>query len=194
MNAGKTGFAPTARDVRLAPDTSLAIRANIVLQTSEGILEGVAEAMHGVITLRGRARTSAERARAGLAVANIDGAQGVRNLLQLVEEPGPAHQIEDAPSPQPDSITGSPADEILKERVEAALKSEPNSDLHAVKVLGVNQGVVHMSGEGVTMTGRLRAVEVAWNAAESVPDERTNTDTQNTNNETITVAHKGEKQ
>jgi osmotically-inducible protein OsmY len=190
MNAGKTGFTPTARDIRLTPDTSLAIRANIVLQTSEGVLEGVAEALHGVITLRGRARSASERAKAGLAVANIDGAQGVRNLLQLVEEAPSELQLEGVRGPGPDSEaeskTDSPADDLLKERVEAALKSEPNTD--AVKVLGVNHGVVHMSGEGVTMTGRLRAVELAWNAAESVPEEH------QSSSETITIVHKGEKQ
>jgi osmotically-inducible protein OsmY len=185
MNAGKIGFVPTARDIRVTPDTSLAIRANIVLQTSEGILEGVAEALHGVITLRGRARSASERAKAGLAVANIDGAQGVRNLLQLVEESGPAIQLESAQSLPPEATTDSPADDLLKERVEAALKAEPNTE--PVKVLGVNHGVVHMSGEGVTMTGRLRAVELAWDAAESVTDEQSNS------NETITIVHKGEK-
>jgi len=167
MNPQKIAHVPHLAGVRVAdptPDVSLADRANIVLKTTEGVnlIDGLIETNQGVVTLRGRVKTAAQRARAGLAVAGIDGVQGVRNLIEVdagIEPPAIVHDTR-------------PTDEVLKERVEAAIKSESENDkkLEGLKVTGVNHGVVHMSGQGVTMTGRLRAVELAWNAAESVEE------------------------
>lgn len=57
-------------------------------------------------------------------------------------------------------------DAVLKERVEAALKRDHNKKLDGLTVVNVNHGLITMEGTGVTMTGRLRAIELAWKAAE----------------------------
>jgi hypothetical protein len=57
-------------------------------------------------------------------------------------------------------------DAVLKEKVEAALKRDHDKKLDGLTVVDVNHGLIHMEGTGVTMTGRLRAVELAWKAAE----------------------------
>ena len=167
MNPQKISHVPHLAGVNApepSPDVSLANRANIVLKTTDGVnlIDGSVETNQGVVTLKGRVKTAAQRAHAGLAVASIDGVQGVRNLIE----------VDAGLEPQPVLGEARPTDEVLKERVEAAIKSESENDkkLEGLKVTGVNHGVVHMSGQGVTMTGRLRAVELAWNAAESVEE------------------------
>ncbi len=160
MNLGKAATLTLAgnKAIRVSDDMSLSLRANVVLQTTPGVSlsEGGAWSTQGVVTLRGRVRTGAQRAKAGLAVAAIDGVQGVRNLIEVVEEAG-----EFTPR------DAEPTDEVIKKKVEAALKAEGDRKLQGLKVTDVNNGVVHMSGKGVSLTGRLRAIELAWNAAEA---------------------------
>lgn len=164
MNQGKAAATHTLSEqqtIRVSDDTSLGVRAKIVLQTTPGLnlIEGAVSTTHGVVTLRGRVGTAAQRAKAGLAVAAIDGVEGVRNLLDVVEE-----VVEVTP---PDA---EPIDHVIKKNVEAALKAERDGKLQGLKVTDVNNGVVHMSAKGVTLTGRLRAIELAWNAAETVDE------------------------
>ena len=164
MNAGKTAMTLTltARDaIGVSHDTSLTDRANIVLHTTSGVhlLDGSAETTHGVVTLRGRVASQPQRATAGLAVAAIDGVLGVRNLLEV----DPALEVA-TPSAR---TAAEPADSVIKENVEAALHVEGGRALEGLKVTDVDHGVVHMSGKGVTITNRLRAVELAWNAVET---------------------------
>lgn len=172
MNPGNSSVA--TQPLPNTTDAAIGVRANIVLKTLKGvsIIDGMASAAHSVITLRGRVRTSAERARAGLAVASIDGVQGVRNLLELErvgtsppngETHGPGSVESDPPLP----------DQTIKERLEAALRADNSRKLAGVKVTDVNHGVVHMTGRDVTMSGRWRAVELAWNAAGSAPEDGT---------------------
>jgi osmotically-inducible protein OsmY len=169
-------------------DTSLTDRANVVLQTTDGVhvIDGAAATTHAVVTLRGRVSTAAQRAKAGLAVASIDGVLGVRNLLEVVEEPETVTLSGTSVGEEPETVTlfgksvgeepetvtlfgtseSAPTDNVIKENVEAALRNNGGRALRGLKVTGVDHGVVHMSGKGVTMTGRLRAVELAWDAAE----------------------------
>ncbi len=161
MNLGRTGATLTLAGHKANPvsdDTSLSLRANVVLQTTPGvtIIEGGAVSAQGVVTLRGRVRTGAQRAKVGLAVAAIDGVQGVRNLIEVVLGEGEFTPREEEPT-----------DEVIKKNLEAALKAERDRKIQGLKVTDVNNGVVHMSGKGVTLTGRLRAIELAWNAAEA---------------------------
>lgn len=163
MNPGKAGATPTVaghNTIRVSDDTSLSLRANVVLQTTPGvtITEGGACSTQGVVTLCGRVRTGDQRAKAGLAVAAIDGVQGVRNLIE----------VEGAGEFTPRAA--EPVDEVIKKKLEAALKAERDRKLQGLKVTDVNNGVVHMSGKGVTLTGRLRAIELAWNAAEAADE------------------------
>jgi osmotically-inducible protein OsmY len=197
-------------------DTSLTDRANVVLQTTDGVhvIDGAAATTHAVVTLRGRVSTAAQRAKAGLAVASIDGVLGVRNLLEVVEEPETVNLSRTSVGEEPETVAlfgtsvgeepetvtlfgtsvgeepetvalfgtsvveepatvtlsgtseSAPTDNVIKENVEAALRINGGRALRGLKVTGVDHGVVHMSGKGVTMTGRLRAVELAWDAAE----------------------------
>jgi len=140
-------------------DAWLTDRARIVLQATDGIRlnESVAETTHGVVTLHGRVGSPEQRAKAGLAVAAIDGVLGVRNLLEVAPE------VEMPRSGK----AGEPADSVIKENVEAVLHSEGGRALQGLKVTDVDHGVVHMSGKGMTMTNRLRALELAWRACET---------------------------
>lgn len=164
MNPGKANATHTLaghKTIHVSDDTSLSVRANIVLQTTQGVslIEGAASTTQGVVTLRGRVRTAAQRAKAGLAVAAIDGVQGVRNLLDVVAEASEGTPRE-----------AEPTDEVIKKKLEAALNAERDRKLLGLKVTDVNNGVIHMSGKGVTLTGRLRAIELAWNAAEAADE------------------------
>jgi len=64
------------------------------------------------------------------------------------------------------AVVIDPSDAILKARVEAALKLDRDRRLKDLKV-GVNHGVIQMDATGVTLTGRLRAIQLAWDAAEN---------------------------
>ena len=166
MNIGKTAMTvtqPGPDAMRVSHDTSLTDRANIVLRTTSGVevIDGYASTAQGVVTLHGRVPTAAQRAQAGLAVASIDGVLGVRNFLEVDE--GSVTLTLPGKSPV------ASADSAIKENVEAALHSKGGPAVEGLKVTDVDHGVVHMSGKGVTMTGRLRAVELAWDAAEKTP-------------------------
>lgn len=58
------------------------------------------------------------------------------------------------------------ADALLKERLEAALRLERDRSLQGLKVKGVSHGAIQMDATGLTMTGRLRAIQLAWDIAE----------------------------
>lgn len=162
MNDGKSALTLTLKvptTASVSHDPSLADRAKIVLMTTAGVhvIDGAAASTGGVVTLSGRVATASQRAKVGIAVASIDGVLGVRNLLEVVDGPDPV---------MPPAAADVPTDNAIRAKVEAALQSEGGRALEALKVTRVEHGVVHMSGKGVTLTGRLRAIELAWNAAE----------------------------
>jgi osmotically-inducible protein OsmY len=137
---------PNLQALNANSDAWLTSRARIVLLASESIAltDGFVEARDGVVTLKGTVGTYAEQQRAGEAVSAIDGVKGVRNFLKVM-------------GAKPDRQK----DAEIKERVEHALRKDPSLD--GLKVEGVDHGVVRMTGKGVTMTGRLRAIELVWN-------------------------------
>jgi osmotically-inducible protein OsmY len=154
MNAGKPGLTvtpPHIKGMAESPDVWLTTRARIVLLTTEGVTvsDGFIEAHGGVVTLRGTVSTRAEQEKAGLAVGGIDGVKAVRNFVRVVEPKSKAK--------------AKPTDQEIKERVEKALMADKT--LEGLKVAAVDHGVVRMSGQGVSLTGRLRAIELAWNVA-----------------------------
>ncbi len=169
MNPGSSSVA--TQPLRTSHDTALALRASIVLKTLKGVClsEGNAAAAHGVVTLHGRVRTSAERARAGLAVASIDGVHGVRNHLEVSAEPSARLAGETG-----ESESNAPApplpDQTIKERIEAAVRADKTRKLEGLKVTEVNHGVVLMSAKDLSLSGSWRAVELAWDAAGTAPE------------------------
>ena len=131
-------------------DVWLTTKARIALLTTDGVsVTGVnVDTVDGAVTLHGKVNTDAEKEKATLAVRSVDGVKSVRNLLQVV----------------PDAIKSAvrASDEAIKDGVETALK--PAKGLEGVTVASVNNGVVLLSGKAITLTEKVRAIELAWNA------------------------------
>ena len=172
MNSGSSSV--VTQPVPTHTEGALGVRANIVLKTLKGVSVSEVETSvaKGVITLNGVVRTTAQRAKAGLAVAGIDGVLGVRNLLEVEAASGVTSGL-DGETEVPDSDTSSPplSDGAIKERIESALRADQSKKLEGVKVTRVNHGVVQMSGKDVSMSGQWRAVELAWDAAGTEPED-----------------------
>jgi len=141
---GATTFAADANDVWLTT------KAKIALLTADGVsvLDVNVDTVNGSVTLHGKVKTEAEKAKAATAVRGVEGVKSVNNLLQVV------------PDAFKDSVKAS--DEAIKDRVQAALKSD--TTVSGISVASVNNGVVLLSGKAATLTEKLRAIELAWSA------------------------------
>ena len=130
-------------------DVWLTTKAKIALLTAEGVsVRGVnVDTVDGAVTLHGKVKTEAEKEKAGATVRGVDGVKNVRNLLQVV------------PDAFKDAIKAS--DAVIKDRVQAALKTDKSVD--GINVASVNNGVVLLSGKAPGLTEKLRAIELAWN-------------------------------
>ena len=130
-------------------DVWLTTKAKIALLTAEGgSVRGVnVDTVDGAVTLHGKVKTEAEKEKAGATVRGVDGVKNVRNLLQVV------------PDAFKDAIKAS--DAVIKDRVQAALKTDKSVD--GINVASVNNGVVLLSGKAPGLTEKLRAIELAWN-------------------------------
>jgi len=121
-----------ARDSSLAPaghDELLAGQAEVLLLTVDGAdfrRVGV-DAVDGVVTLSGEVRTESERKQAAAVVRRVEGVRDVNNQLQVAHE-----------------RSVRPPDQTLKDRVEAALRSDKTFE--GVRVESVGRGVVQVSG------------------------------------------------
>jgi hyperosmotically inducible periplasmic protein len=132
-------------------DVWLTTKAKITLLTTDGVSvrDVNVDTVDGAVTLHGKVKTEAEKDKAAIAVRGVDGVKSVRNLLQVV------------PEGFKESVKAS--DEVIKDGVNAALKADKS--VEGVKVASVNNGVVLLSGKTVTLTEKLRAIELAWNVA-----------------------------
>jgi len=131
------------------PDAWITTKAKIALLTAEGV-HGTAvdvDTVDGRVTLHGKVRSEAEKARAVEVVRTIEGVRNVRDLLVVVSKEGE------------EAVTES--DDAVKERVTTALKSDPGLADSSVAVQSVNAGVVLLSGKAATLSAHLRAIEVA---------------------------------
>ena len=135
---------------RLAPsnDVWLATKARVALLTTEGVsvkdLDVVA--VEGAVTLHGRVKTGAEKAKAGFVVSAVEGVKRVRNMMRV--------------SPQAFGTVQRVSDERLRLAIEAALLADHH--LEVVKVVSVENGVVVLEGTVVSLEEKLRAIELVW--------------------------------
>jgi osmotically-inducible protein OsmY len=126
-------------------DAWLTTKAKLTLLTTEGVSASAVnvDTVDGRITIHGKVKSDAEKAKAEATVKQLDGVKEVRNLLQVV------------PEGQKDVVNAS--DESIKDGVEKALAASPS--LKDVKVASVNKGVVLLSGKTATTADSLKAVE-----------------------------------
>src|SRR5262245_38226012 len=111
-----------------ARDTWITTKAKVKLLTADDVSVSAVhvDTVDGNVTLHGKVKNAAEKARAEAAVKGLDGVKSVRNLLQVVPDA----------FKQPTRI----ADAELKQNVETALKAD--AALEGVNVASVNNGVV----------------------------------------------------
>src|SRR5512140_545103 len=133
------------------PDAWITTKTKLSLLTTEGV-GGTAihvDTILGKVTLHGKVGSAEEKAKAESIAKNIDGVIEVRNLLQVVSpESKKAVQL---------------SDDVLKQRVEKALKDDASLKESSISVKSVDKGVVLLSGTAKTLSAHLRAVEtVAW--------------------------------
>jgi osmotically-inducible protein OsmY len=132
-------------------DAWITTKAKLALLTADDVSVTAVhvDTANGNVTLHGKVKTDAEKARAEAAVKKVDGVKSVRNLLQVV--PDAFKEITKV------------EDKIIKEKLEAVLKADASLD--GIKVASVNNGVVLLSGKTDSFDRKLRAVEAARNVA-----------------------------
>jgi hyperosmotically inducible periplasmic protein len=126
-------------------DPWLTTKAKIALLTTDGVSASAVnvDTVDGKMTIHGKVGSKAEKAKAEAVVRQIDGVKDVNNLLQVV--PPSQKKVVEA------------KDDVVKDRVEAALKSTKN--LGDVKVASVNKGVVLLSGKTESLGQKLLVIE-----------------------------------
>jgi hyperosmotically inducible periplasmic protein len=131
------------------PDAWITSKAKIALFTTEGVSATAVnvDTVDGRITLHGKVQTDAEKQKAGEAVAKIEGATGVRNLLQVV------------PAKNEKKVERS--DEQITAGVNDAFRKDETLASSGITVQSVNKGVVLLAGETPSMTTHLRAITTA---------------------------------
>jgi hyperosmotically inducible protein len=127
-----------------AKDAWLDMKVKYHLITADNVPAGPIDidTNNGVVTLRGKVETEAEKAKAEEVARRVDGVKEVHNLLQVV----PRSRKEDVKA----------TDKEVKDRVEHTLKADKRFD--DIHVKSVDNGVVVLSGKA-TMAGALRAAE-----------------------------------
>lgn len=131
------------------PDAWITAKTKLALFTTEGVSASAVnvDTVNGRVTLHGKVESDEEKIKAENVAKSIEGAQGVRNLLQVVApQREKAVQISDAE---------------IKKHVEKALGARKLSKNSHISVQSVNQGVVLLSGKTQTLTDHLAAVETA---------------------------------
>src|SRR5262245_29692510 len=135
-----------AAPARAASDTWIGTKAKIALLTADDV-PGTSidvDVKSGTITLTGKVHTAAQKAKAEQVARGIDGATGVKNMLQVV--PKSEEKVVDA------------TDDQVKDKVQAALKTQGLND---VSVDSVNNGVVMLKGKTDSLGRQLAAIETA---------------------------------
>jgi osmotically-inducible protein OsmY len=124
-------------------------KAKIALLTTDGVRATAVnvDTVDGRVTLHGKVQSEAEKQKAGQAVADIDGAKEVRNLLQVV------------PAKSERKVEAS--DEQITTRVKDAFAKDSALASSGITVQSVNKGVVLLAGETPSMTTHLRAITTA---------------------------------
>ena len=132
----------------LSGDVWLSTKAKAELLTTEGLsIKDVDVAVvEGVVTMHGKVRTGAEKAKAGQVVSAVEGVRSVRNLLRVAPEAfGAAGRIDD---------------DAVRRSVDSALRTDPR--LVGIKVSSVENGVVILEGALASLEEKRRAIELVW--------------------------------
>jgi osmotically-inducible protein OsmY len=129
-------------------DVWLATKAKVAILTTEGLsVKDVDVAVAGgVVTLHGKVKTGAEKAKAGYVVSAVEGVKRVRNLMRV--------------APQAFGTAGRIDDDLLRRSVDSALLADHR--LAGVKVASVENGVVVLEGTTASLEEKLRAIELVW--------------------------------
>ena len=136
------------RPATAGSDVWLAAKAKVELLTTEGLSVKDADvaAFEGVVTLHGKVRTGAEKARAGYVVSAVAGVRSVRNLMRV--------------APQAFGAAGRVDDDTVRRTVDAALRADDR--LEGVRVASVENGVVLLEGATENLAEKVRAIELVW--------------------------------
>ena len=131
------------------PDAWVTTKVKMALLTGEGVgaTHINVDTVDGRVTLHGSVATPAEKLRAEVMASGVEGADQVRNLLQVV---APKHEV----------VTKA-SDAELEKNVKARLAKEPALADSTIAVQSVNAGVVLLSGKAHTLSDAYRAVDVA---------------------------------
>ena len=128
------------------PDAWITMKTKLALLTTAGV-SGMTinvDTVFGRVTLHGTVRSAEEQAKAETVARQINGVQGVSNLLQVVTAP--------------DEQAGQVADDALMERITQELQADPALHNSRIAVQSVHQGVVLLAGRAKTLSDHLHAV------------------------------------
>jgi osmotically-inducible protein OsmY len=130
-------------------DAWITTKIKLALLTTEGISSRAVsvDTINHQVTLHGKVRSGEEREKAESVAKNVDGVQGVRNLLQVV-------------TPQHEQVMQQ-SDDRIKTQVAKALKAGRSLKDSSISVQSVNNGTVLLGGTAKTLGDHLSAVEVA---------------------------------
>jgi hyperosmotically inducible protein len=142
---GALFVAPARADSK---DVWLATKAKVALLATEGlsVRDVDVAVVDGAVTLHGKVKTGAEKAKAGYVVGAVEGVKSVRNLMRV--------------APQAFGAAGRIDDDVLRRSVDSALLADPR--LAGVKVASVENGVVVLEGTAAGPEETLRAIELVW--------------------------------
>lgn len=143
------GFASLTTALAAMPDAWITSKTKLSLLTNEGLSATKinVDTVDGVVTLHGKVRSDAEKAKAEEVARRIEGVKQVRNLLTVV------------PPEREEKVEASDAE--IKKRVEEALKADKSLADSSISVQSVNNGVVLLAGKAESISDHLRAVERA---------------------------------
>lgn len=129
-------------------DAWITAKVKISIATTEGVsaADVHVDTVGRQVTLHGTVRTALEKEIAERSAKAVEGAAGVRNLLQIVPAASEAAVAE--------------KDDAIHERVTAALAGEASLKNSTISVQSVNKGVVLLKGNAATLSDHLNAVEV----------------------------------
>ena len=130
-------------------DAWLTTKVKIALLTADGVSASAVnvDSQEGAVTIHGKVKTEAEKAKAESVARQVEGVKEVKNLLQVVPES--ARKVVER------------ADDQIRDAVVAAFKANKRVNDSGIKVQSVNKGVVLLAGKTDSLQAHLDAVKVA---------------------------------
>lgn len=142
-------LAATALAASAPTDAWITTKVKISLVTSEGVRASKVnvDTMDRMVILHGTVGTAAEKQQAERIAKSVEGAHGVRNLLQVVPA-GVEAAVEEK-------------DDAIHTQVSTALGAEVSLKRSTISVQSVNKGVVLLKGKAATLSDQLTALQLA---------------------------------